>query len=287
MAASPRVTGIIIVYNGEAYLDEAIASVRAQGFSDWELLVVDDGSTDSSREIARRNATEDKRIRLLEHPDRRNHGMSATRNLGLSQARGEFVGFLDADDIWMPDKLAEQVAALDRDPEAAMVYGRTLIWHGGEGDARDFFYDLGVTANRTHAPPLLFRNLLLNVYQTPTTCNALMRRAAIEAVGGFEASFRAMFEDQIFFAKMLLTFPTFVSDRIWAKYRQHDLSSSAVSSATKSDEAEHLRYLLWLRDWLARQPRVALADRLAVEKMAMRLRARLVARRLKRRVLRR
>lgn len=283
---SPRVTGIIIVHNGEAYLEEAIASVRAQSVPDWELLIVDDGSADGSREIARRHALADARIRPIEHPDQRNHGMSATRNLGLSQARGDYVGFLDADDVWLPDKLAEQLACFERNPAAAMVYGRTLIWHEWAGPSArdDFFYELGAAPNEVHAPPRLFRNLLRNVYQTPTTCNALMRRSAIEAVGGFEPSFAAMFEDQIFFAKMLLGFPTFVSDQCWAKYRQHDLSSSAISSAAKADEKEQLRYLLWLRGYLARHHRTAIGNRLAVEKVLLRLRGRLAARRLKHRL---
>jgi glycosyltransferase involved in cell wall biosynthesis len=284
----PCVTGIIIVYNGEAYLDAAIASVRAQSFTDWELLVVDDGSSDGSREIVRGNALADSRVRLVEHPDHSNHGMSATRNLGLSQARGEFVGFLDADDIWLPDKLSEQLAAFAQHSEAAMVYGRTLIWHGwADSEREDFFYELGVEPDRVYAPPILFRNLLRNVYQTPTTCNALMRRSAIGAVGGFESSFKAMFEDQVFFAKMLLRFPTFVSSRCWAKYRQHDLSSSALSAAALADETEQLRYLQWLGRYLGLQDGGGMGNRLMVGKMAAKLRCRLAARRLKHRLLRR
>lgn len=251
----PAATCIIIVYNGETYLDEAIASVRRQSFEDWELIVVDDGSSDASREIARRHAAADQRIRLRQHADRRNHGMSATRNLGLSESRGHVVGFLDADDVWEPAKLEEQLEVLRQHPEAAMVYGRTLIWHSWEAGAAvdDYYYDLGVPANRLHPPPVLFRNLLRNRFQTPTTCNALMRRSAIEQVGGFEDSFPAMFEDQIFFAKVLLRFPVFVSDRSWARYRQHAGSTSAAAEAEGSEGAEHIRFLLWLGRYISRE----------------------------------
>ena len=248
-------TCIIIVHNGETFLDEAIASVQRQSFEDWKLIVVDDGSSDASREIARRHAAADHRIRLMQHADRGNHGMSATRNLGLSDSRGDYVGFLDADDIWEPAKLEEQLGMLAQHPEAAMVYGRTLIWHSwrGRGGGEDFYYDLGVPANRLHAPPLLFRELVRNRYQTPTTCNALIRRSVIEEVGGFENSFLAMFEDQAFFAKVLLRFPVFVSDRSWARYRQHAGSASAILAAAGADEDERIRFLLWLRRFVSRE----------------------------------
>jgi glycosyltransferase involved in cell wall biosynthesis len=251
----PTVTCIIIVYNGETYLGEAIASVQRQSFEDWELVIVDDGSSDGSREIARRCAAADHRIRLRQHADRGNHGMSATRNLGLSESQGEYVGFLDADDVWEPAKIEEQLDVLAEHPQAAMVYGRTLIWHSWEPRAGvdDYYYDLGVAADRLHTPPVLFRELLRNRYQTPTTCNALLRRSVIEKVGGFESSFPAMFEDQVFFAKVLLRFPVFVSDRSWARYRQHARSSSAASAAAGLDERERERFLRWLRRYVGRE----------------------------------
>ena len=69
------------------------------------------------------------RIRYFEHAGHANRGMSAARNLGLDHARGRYIAFLDADDVWLPEKLREQVSALNDNPRAGMVYGRTLIWH--------------------------------------------------------------------------------------------------------------------------------------------------------------
>jgi glycosyltransferase involved in cell wall biosynthesis len=285
MTTLPRVTAIIIVYNGAEFLDEAISSVRAQTYADWELLIVDDGSSDASREIAVRHASDDPRINVLQHPDRCNHGMSATRNLGLAHARGEFVGFNDSDDVWLPPKLEEQVAAFDEHPEVAMVYGRSLVWHSWDpgSEVRDFFYDLGVTPDRVVVPPTLFRNLLRNEFQTPTPCNALMRRAAMSAVGGSDESFGGMFEDQVLFAKLLVRYPVFVSDRCWAKYRQHDRSASAISGASGTDDAFQLRYLRWLRRYLAETERAGLADRFAVERTIATVNYRRVRRRMRRR----
>src|SRR5262245_11303167 len=108
------VSAIIIFLNEERFLAEAVESVFAQDFRDWELLLVDDGSTDGSAGLATgfaRNHPD--RVRYLRHADRGNHGMSASRNLGLSHARGQFVGFLDADDVWVPNKLSEQVAVFE------------------------------------------------------------------------------------------------------------------------------------------------------------------------------
>ncbi len=273
--------------DGEAFLDEAIESVVSQTFTRWELLVVDDGSCDASRDIAARWASSDPRIRAIAHPDGRNHGMSATRNLGIAEAAGEHVGFLDADDVWEPHKLAEQVSLLEAHPEAAMVYGRTLIWHSwnaGSGSA-DLHHDLGVEPERVHVPPRLFRNLLGNQHQTPTTCNALVRRRVASGVGGFEDPFTGTFEDQVFFAKVLLAHPVFVADRSWARYRQHDRSISARTGA-RAEMAAHVRYLRWLRRYVASEHPANAGDRVAVERalISVRWRARtLRARRLLRR----
>lgn len=250
--AKPRVTGIVIFLNEERFLAEAVESVFAQSLTDWELLLVDDGSSDGSLEMAGEWARRDPRVRLLSHESRSNRGMAASRNLGLAQACGEFVGFLDGDDVWAPEKLAEQVSVLDHEPEAGMIYGRTLMWGSWRG-GKDSFYDLGVVPDRLHRPPVLFELLMANQVQTPTTCNALMRRTLIERIGGFEDSFRGMFEDQVFFAKALLQAPAYVADRVWAKYRQRPDSASARSGAAGADEAARRRLLLWIARHLSRQ----------------------------------
>ncbi len=248
--AEPRVSVIIIFLNEERFLAEAVNSVLAQNFRDWELLLVDDGSTDSSPAVAHGFADLGRhQICCLCHPRRSNRGMSASRNLGLAHAVGEFVAFLDADDVWLPHKLAEQVAVLDCRPEAGLVYGRTQIWHtwSKSPEKSDFFYDLGVLPDRLYNPPKLFEILLKNKAQTPTICNALMRRALFDKVGGFEDLFHAMFEDQTFFAKALLDTPAYVDNRVWARYRQHHQSCSAISHDRGDDLRTRLRFLQWLR----------------------------------------
>ena len=100
MSDSPLVTTIIIFLDAERYFEEAIASVFAQTYPHWELLLVDDGSTDGSTAIARHYAMQyQTRVRYLEHPGHQNRGMSATRNLGVKHARGRYIAFVDADDV--------------------------------------------------------------------------------------------------------------------------------------------------------------------------------------------
>ena len=252
---APRVSIITIFLDEERFLAEAIASVKAQTFDDWELLLVDDGSTDRSKTIAREAvAAEPSRIRYLQHPGGANRGMSASRNRGVAEAKGELIAFIDGDDVWLPEKLAEQVAVLDAEPEAEMVYGRTLIWHSWDPAAvqPDYFYPLGVEPNRLYRPPQLFPVLVRNRAQTPTTLNAVVRRSLVERLGGFVESFTGMFEDQVFFAKVHLAAATYVDDRTWARYRQHERSCSArsVSAAPPNGMTADLRARKAFLDWL-------------------------------------
>src|ERR1700712_5663869 len=122
-----RVTAIIIFLNGEKFIAEAIESVLAQSYTDWELMLCDDGSTDGATAIAKQYAEKfPGKIRYLEHPGHENRGMSASRMLGGRNSTGEFVTWLDADDVWTPNKLQRQVEILDANPQAAMVYGPLL-----------------------------------------------------------------------------------------------------------------------------------------------------------------
>ncbi len=113
----PVVTIAIPIYNGERHLQDAISSVLAQEFSDLELLLIDDGSTDSSLDIAR--DIRDRRVRILENAT--NRGIPWTQNRALLEAQGHYFGILDQDDIALPQRLARQVAFLDRHPDIAAV----------------------------------------------------------------------------------------------------------------------------------------------------------------------
>ena len=143
--SEPRVSVLIAAYNAAVFLERTLRMVLEQTFADLELVVVDDGSTDGTGEIVRRAMRTDARVRLLVQENR---GLSATRNRGIAEARGELVAFLDHDDVWHPDKLALQVAVLDAHPEVGVVscysalideHMRCLGWRFG-GDATGDVY---------------------------------------------------------------------------------------------------------------------------------------------------
>jgi glycosyltransferase involved in cell wall biosynthesis len=256
--SSPAVSAIIIFFNAERFLSEAVESVIAQTHKDWELLLVDDGSADGSTTLAQGFAARHPdRVRYLEHPGHQNRGMSASRNLGLANSTGDHVAFLDADDVWLPHKLAEQLEILRQDPTVLMIYGRTVIWYSWSGlpddSTRDFVYGLGVTPDAAVDPPALAIQLLRNEVQTPTTCNALMRRELFAQVGGFVETFRGIFEDQAFFIKACLHARVYVSGTRWALYRQHPDSCCAIAERDKTDFSSRLPLLRWIEQYFAEQ----------------------------------
>jgi glycosyltransferase involved in cell wall biosynthesis len=254
---SPRVSVITIFYNAEKYLTEAIKSVHNQIFNDWQLILVDDGSQDGSTEIAKHAAQDfpDKVI-YYEHDGHVNQGMSASRNAGIRISTGELVAFVDADDVWLPEKLADQVAILDSVPDAAMVYGKARAWYQwnpNEGRT-DHYWDLGVTLNQLIHPPTLFLLLMENQVQSPIPSNAMVRRDVLESLGRFEDQFRGIYEDYVFFSKVHLAYPTYVSDKCWLLYRQHP-ESCTCHDLGENYAKYRLPYLEWLGLYIQSLPK--------------------------------
>ena len=260
---SPRVSVVLIFLDAERFLADAIDSVFLQSYDDWELLLVDDGSRDGSSALARGLATRHPgKVRYLEHPDHRNLGMSPSRNLGIQNAAGEFVAFLDADDVWSPVKLAQQVAILDAHPEAGMVFGRAEYWHGWTGSAADRARDevpqLGIEADRVHPPPTLSVRLHpLGLGTAPCPSDLLVRRDVLTRVGGFEEHFsheKQLFEDQGFLAKVYLSEPVYVSSESWIRYRIHPASCSSHVARRDDYRAVRQYFLDWFQQYLQDHP---------------------------------
>lgn len=118
---SEKVSVIMPVHNAARYIEAAIRSVMAQTYKNWELLVVDDASSDISMEIARRLANEDARIRIL-HNDRPTGYPATPRNVAVDAAEGRYIAFLDSDDIWLPDKLEHQLPFFEESSEIGVVF---------------------------------------------------------------------------------------------------------------------------------------------------------------------
>lgn len=254
--STPRVSVIIPFHDSESFLDESIRSVVEQTFTDWELLLVDDRSSDASASIARGYATRDQgRIRCLEHEGRANRGVSASRNLGLRHARGEYVAFLDADDVWLPRKLEEQVLYMEQHPAAGLVYGRIGYWYSWTGDRgnanRDFEADMGVPSETLFTPPALAAAVIEGTARAPLPSDALLRGELLRTIGGFEEDRRfSIYEDRVFFVRVELAAAAYVADRCWVRYRQHELSSSATIDRGRRRAEARLAFLQWLERYL-------------------------------------
>lgn len=169
-------TVLLPVFNGQAYLDEAIASIRRQSFADFDFLIIDDGSTDGSSAIAAKHAAEDRRIRLLANPGK---GLVDGLNFGIAQASTPLIARMDADDIAMPERLALQVARMAAEPDLLVL---------GTGSIR---IDAGGRHRETVTPPVAMADIAkalerVNVIAHPTV---MMRRDAVQAAGGYRAAY--------------------------------------------------------------------------------------------------
>ena len=257
--SGPLVSVIIIFLNAEHFIEEAIQSVLEQTYANWELLLVDDGSADGSTRIAKQYATQDKgRICYLEHERHQNMGMSTSRNLGVRHARGEYIAFLDADDVWFPHKLQRQVAILKVYADAGWVYGLSQWWYSWMQDPADsrqnFVHELGVTPNTLIEPPRLLAPFFFHRQATiPGPSNIMLRRSLLERVGGFEDAFRADYEDQVLYAKLCLHSAAFASNECWDRYRQHSESASALEQRMGRRYSARLSFLYWLEDYFQEQ----------------------------------
>jgi glycosyltransferase involved in cell wall biosynthesis len=258
MTSSPRVSIVTPFLDAGAFLEPAIESVLAQTFDRWELLLVDDGSTDGSSEVARRFAgTLPDKVKYLTHPHGENRGASASRNLGTEHAAGEYLAFLDADDVYLPHKLAEQVRILDQASEAQVLYGATEYWHSWNGVVAGredwIWHPRGVQIGNVIQPPHALETFLNDGGTVPCMGSVLARRAAVLAVGGWEDSFRTICTDQAFHAKLTLRFPVLFHDVCWDRYRQHANSSCHRVAVAGQTQATFEIYLRWLERYLDEQ----------------------------------
>lgn len=207
-----QISIIIPAYNAESTILETIKSVQEQSFSDWELIVINDGSTDNTIELV--NAIKDSRIKIFSYE---NGGLPVARNRGISQATADFIAFLDADDLWTVDKLELQLAALQKNPKAGVAYSWTLnmnetgdTFHSGD----NVFFKGNVYGE------LLITNFIAN------GSNPLIRREAIESVGEFDPTLSSC-EDWDYWFRLASHWDFVVVPKPQILYRHSSRSMSA------------------------------------------------------------
>ncbi len=207
---TPEVSVIVNCLNGEAYLREALDSVLAQTYTDWEVVFWDNASTDATGTIAKSYGD---RVRYFRSGE--THPLGKARNLAIQQARGRYLAFLDSDDLWFPRKLEKQVAVFDRSPRLGFVYCDTIFF-----DAKR---EMGPVYGR-HKPPrgMAFRELLGDYFLSLET--VVVRREALESLPEwFDERFNVV-EEKDLFLRLAHDYEIDCIDEPLAKWRVHEQS---------------------------------------------------------------
>jgi glycosyltransferase involved in cell wall biosynthesis len=223
--SKPLVSVVIPVYNGERYLAEAIQSVLDQTYRNFEVIVVDDGSTDGSASVVKRYG---ETIRYIHQS---NGGVCKSRNTGIAVAQGDYLAFLDQDDLWLPGKLAVQVAYLDSHPEVGAVYSQCEV--KGKGWLRSSLY---------YAMPV--KDDIFGIMSG--TCllmtASMIRREVLRKIGGFdEALIGAGAEDIDLTIRLTQVAKIAYLPQILAVYRVHATNNSMNSERLLHNQGHYLR----------------------------------------------
>ena len=219
MTAPPRVSVVIPVYNRASLIERAIRSVEGQTVRGWEVVIVDDGSTDDTPE--RLTARSSERIRLSRQA---NAGQGAARNRAIRDARADVIAFLDSDDEWLPDKLERQLSILDTKPAVGLVFGDAEIHSPGSPPTR---LSTAARPTRGHVTEALLRENFI------ATSTVVVRRALVEQAGGFDegAFFRNVEDYDLWLKVSSLTEFDFVSETV-TRYHRHGENSSRDAQHT-------------------------------------------------------
>lgn len=221
----PTISVIVPAYNAEQTILETINSVLQQTFSDFELIVINDGSTDRTLELL--STVKDTRLKIFSYL---NGGVPVARNYGLSHAIGDFIAFLDADDLWTPDKLELQLATLQQHPEAGVVYSWAYYM---DEKGESFHADSPIFFEGNVYSQLLLRDFIVS------GSNCTIRREAIKSVGEFDSSIPGA-DDWDYWIRLALHWPFVVVPKLQIFYRQ---SPGSVSSKVEAMEKNNLRVI--------------------------------------------
>lgn len=228
----PRVSIVIPAYNAGQYLEETLKSVLASSYDDYEIVVVDDGSTDNTAAVA---AAMGPKVRLIRQA---NQGMSRSRNNAIDSSQSEFIALLDSDDIWHPDKLRLQVAALDESPEVGLCYTEFRSWDGAAASAQ-----LAPVATGTRADALsgwIYPKMLLTNFVLPSS--ALFRRTLWNKLGPFLCEDHQT-DDWEYFIRASREVPFAKLEAQLVLYRQHPASLSRALPRVNKTEAMRERMI--------------------------------------------
>lgn len=238
--SAPRVTVLTTVYNGARYLEEAIDSIRAEEFADFEHVIVDDGSTDATPEILARAAARDSRIVVVRTET--NQGVASAANRGLAIARGQYIARLDADDLSLPGRLAREVAVLDAHPDVALVSMNYEVI-----DAN------GVVTGRSHRdhPSAVVAYLLNFSNSLGGHSQVMFRKSVVDAIGGYDESCPAGLDYELW-TRVLPHGRIVVLPELGMRYRVHGESITRDGSGAQVAVSKRVMRRT-LSAWLGRE----------------------------------
>ena len=253
----PLVSVIISFFNEENFLTEAIESVLAQSYTNWEIILIDDGSKDKSTLMAKKYAEHYPDIIFyIEHENHANKGLSYSRNQGVTRAKGNLVAILDADDIWLTDKLKIQVQLMTAYPKAAMLCEASEYWHHPWrlNSKYNGVIQIGNIRDRLFEPFELSKQLYpLSEGAAPCPSGIIIKRDVLIKHGAFEAQFIGKYqsyEDQAFLQKIYLNEYVYISSHCNNRYRQR--SGSLVANMRNENDYHIVRkyFLEWLEQYV-------------------------------------
>lgn len=212
---SITVSIVIPAYNSSRYLPETIEHVLSQTFSDYEVLVINDGSTDNTAEIATRYSQQDSRVKLF---SQNNQGLSGARNTGIQIAQGEYIAFLDSDDHWLPHKLAAHMDHFARLPNLGISFGRIEFMSFDGKPTRRFSNSRLVNLTPKH---LYYENSIV------TPSNAVIRRSVLEQIGLFDRTLRVWEDIDLFLRAASKGWKVEGIDQVLVRYRTNQAGLSS------------------------------------------------------------
>ncbi|MCH8157675.1 MAG: glycosyltransferase family 2 protein [Nitrospinae bacterium] len=240
VSPQPVVSVVIPAFNRAHLLSRSVRSALDQDFRDTEVLVINDGSTDNTSEVVRELAKQDDRLKLVEHD--RNKGEAAARNLGVREARGTFVAFLDSDDEWLPGKLSKQISVFRDAPSsvgAIMSRYSIISPDGSEEPVRDW----------TDILPITEINLLAKGCGLCMGVTFLVRKSVYDKIGYYDESL-PIFVDLDWLCRLLSLYEIVKLDDVHARYhkspmRRGEMLADGVRKY-EAKNADHLNSFKWI-----------------------------------------
>lgn len=255
--SNPLVSVVLCFYNEEKFIEESVQSILDQEYKNWELILVDDGSKDKSTAMAKRYAENyPDKIFYLDHKRHANRGLSASRNAGIRNAHGDFIAFIDADDVWLSNKISHQLEIFKSHPEVTVVLESSLYWNSWTNSSRpDVVVPVGAKEG-IYDPPYLMETLYPLGSGSAPCPSGIMIKAEVTTRCLFEETFRdeyQLYEDQGFLCKVYLNETVFVSAACNNKYRIRPSSIMATVKGKGKYDIVRSYYLQWFSVYLKNQ----------------------------------